>query len=245
MEKADLLEILYVLEQGEYGIGIHGIDKGSIEEKKNRAESIINQGLKINNNSKTILSTSISLGINDYNQRISQEIMGYQFGNGAKVNVVIAVPLHIQSETGKKIFFGFPEQNKRTSGQQYEEHCILDRICSRLRNLPSQFILGYYCENPDGSESFVKNRQHYSNLTIDKKEDFFNEIFSKMDSICKGYNDLIANGNIERLNQIKEKMSEMGWTSFIVEDSILLAQKYKNPNISQKNIRDDRDDLDY
>ena len=96
-EKSDLSEILDELEEGEYGIGLHGIDKGSREEKQGIAEDISNEGLNINNNSKTILSTSISLGTNEDIQRISQEIGGYKFGNGTKANVIIAVPLYIQN----------------------------------------------------------------------------------------------------------------------------------------------------
>ena len=152
--KYDLIETLDGLEEGEYGIGIHGIDKGSREEKQSIAESISNEGLNINNNNKTILSTSISLGTNEDMQRISQEINGYKFGNGAKANVIIAVPLYIQNQYGEKIFLGFPDENKRTAGQQYDEHCILDRICSKMKKIPPQFILGYYFENQDGTENF-------------------------------------------------------------------------------------------
>lgn len=232
-KKSDSAEILDGLEQGKYGIGIHGIDKGSREEKQVIADSISNKGLNINNNSKTILSTAISLGANDNIQKISQEIIGYKFGNGTKANVIIAVPLYIQNEKGEKIFLGFPNQNKRTAGQQYEEHCILDRICSRLKKIPPQFVLGYYYENPDGSESFIKNEQHYSNLTPEQRETLFTECSSNMDDISKNYNDLIDSGNIEQLSKIKEKMQQLGWNSYMVDNAITLAQKYKEETMSQ------------
>lgn len=226
-EKSDLSETLYGLEQGEYGIGIHGIDKGSEEEKQSIADSIISQGLNINNNSKTILSTSISLGTNEDVQRIGQETKEYKLGNGAKTNVVIAVPTYIQNENGDKIFLGFPEQNKKIAGQQYDEHCILDRICSKMQKIPPQFILGYYSESLDGSESFKKNEEHYSNLAPEDRESLFSEISSNMDDISKKYNELISSGNIEQLHQIKEKMQQLGWTPSLIDNAITLAQKYK------------------
>jgi len=232
-EKTDLLETLEGLEQGEYGVGIHGIDKGSREEKQGIADSISNEGLNINNNSKTILSTSISLGTNEDMQRISREISGYQFGNGTKANIIIAVPLYIQNESGETIFLGFPEQNKRTAGQQYDEHCILDRICSKMKKIPPQFILGYYCENQDGSESFIENGQHYSNLSIEDREVLFTEISSNMDDISRNYNELIASGNIGQLSQIKERMQQLGWNSSLIDNALTLAQKYKEKEISQ------------
>ena len=232
-EKTDLLETLEGLEQGEYGVGIHGIDKGSREEKQGIADSISNEGLNINNNSKTILSTSISLGTNEDMQRICREISGYQFGNGTKANIIIAVPLYIQNESGETIFLGFPEQNKRTAGQQYDEHCILDRICSKMKKIPPQFILGYYCENQDGSESFIENGQHYSNLSIEDREVLFTEISSNMDDISRNYNELIASGNIGQLSQIKERMQQLGWNSSLIDNALTLAQKYKEKEISQ------------
>lgn len=231
--KSDLTQTLYGLEKGKYGIGIHGIDKGNREEKQGIADSISNEGLNINNNSKTILSTAISIGTNEDMQRISQEITRYKFGNGAKVSVIIAVPLYIQNQNGEKIFLGFPDENKRTAGQQYDEHCILDRICSKMNKIPPQFILGYYCENQDGTVSFIRNEQHYSSISPEDRETLFSELSSNMDDISRNYNELIATGNIEQLSQIKEKTQQLGWNSSLIDNALTLAQKYKEQVISQ------------
>lgn len=236
-EKYDLTETLDGLEEGEYGIGIHGIDKGSREEKQSIADSISNEGLNVNNNSKTILSTSISLGTNEDMQRISQEINGYKFGNGVKANVIIAVPLYIQNQDGEKIFLGFPDENKRTAGQQYDEHCILDRICSKMKKIPPQFILGYYFENQDGTENFIRNGQHYSSLTPEDRESFFTVISSNMDDISKNYNKLIASGDIGQLSQIKERMQQLDWNSSLIDNALTLAQKYRKQAISQDVVK--------
>ena len=151
----------------------------------------------------------------------------------------------MENDKGEKIFLGFPNQNKRTAGQQYEEHCILDRICSKLNKIPPQFVLGYYYETQKGSKSFIKNEQHYSNLNKEQREAFFTECSSNMDDISKNYNNLIANGNFEQLSKIKEKIQQLGWNSDMVDNAITLAQKYKeeirakNPRIRQVII--DRD----
>ena len=166
-------------------------------------------------------------------QRISQEINGYKFGNGAKANVIIAVPLYIQNQDGEKIFLGFPDENKRTAGQQYDEHCILDRICSKMKKIPPQFILGYYFENQDGTENFIRNGQHYSSLTQEDRENLFAELSSNMDDISKNYNELIASGNIGQLGQIKERMQQLGWNSSLINNALTLVQKYKGQVISK------------
>lgn len=233
-EQSNLEDILGGLEQGEYGIGIHGIDKGSREEKQSIAESINSQGLNLNNNSKTILSTAISLGVNEDSEKIRQEIVGYKFGEGTKANVIIAVPSYIQNEEGEKIFLGFPEKNRRTAGQQYEEHCIFDRICSKLREIPPQFILGYYCEEQDGSKSFIKNEQHYSDLPPKEKEKLFKELSANMDDISKNFNELISSRNMEQLHKMKEEMEQEGWKSYMVDNAITLAQRYKEQPIRRE-----------
>lgn len=215
------------LEQGEYGIGIHGIDQGDSKEKYSKAEGIIEQGLFINNNSKTILSTSISLGPNEETQQLSEELTQYKFGNGPKYNVLIAVPLQVQNENGESIFLGFPEKNKTTSGQQYEEHCILDRICARMKKIPPEFILGYYYEDIDGSGTFVDNTKHYSKLSIEEKERLYTQLSDNMDDISKRFNELISNGNMEQLRQMQQIMQERDLHTYMVDSAIMLAEKYQ------------------
>ncbi len=233
----DLSDILEELKQGEYGIGIHGIDKGSNEEKQSTATDICMQGLSINNNSKTILSTAVSLGMNENLSKINQDIKGYNFGKGTKTNVIIAVPIYIQNQKGEKIFLGFPSENKRTSGQQYEEHCILDRICAKLNRIPSEFILGYYSQESSGSENFIENLKHYSNISQKEREDLYKEIYLNMDDVSKSYNELITNGNISKLDKMKERMQQLGLNLYMVENSITIVKKYKE-QIKNKDIEE-------
>ena len=234
-KQSNLEDTLGKLEQGEYGIGIHGIDKGNREEKQSIAESINSQGLDLNNNSKTILSTAISLGVNEDSEKIRQEIVGYKFGEGTKANVIIAVPSYVQNEEGEKIFLGFPEKNRRTAGQQYEEHCIFFFFFSKLRKIPLHFIFGYYCEEQDGSQSFIKNEQHYSDLPPKEKEKLFKELSANMDDISKNFNELISSRNMEQLHRMKEQMEQEGWKSYMVDNAITLAKSYKEQPIRREN----------
>lgn len=241
--KEDLKEALESLEQGEYGIGIHGIDKGSSEEKHSTALDISKNGLNITNNSKTILSTAISLGTNEETERLAASIGGYKFGSGPKFDVVIAVPLCIQNENGDKIFLGFPEENMVTSGQQYEEHCISDRVCAKLKKVPPEFILGYCYENQDGEESFVKNEGHYSSITSEQKENLFHEISEGMDDISKSINGLILEGDIERLSQMKQMMQERDIQTYMIDNAMILAQKYPKRTNTHKFLLDSYQDV--
>ena len=227
IEEESLEDAIENLEQGEYGIGVHGIDKGTEAEKQGIASSIVADGLKINDNSRTVLSTSISLGTNENTEQLIEGVRQYQMGNGAKVNAVLAVPLCIQNKNGEKIFLGFPEENKQTAGQQYEEHCILDRVCADLKKVPPEFILGYFSEGVNGTQTFVKNLQHYSNIPEEAREELFNSLSRNMDDVSRSYNELIVSGNVEQLDQIKGKMQQLGLNTYMADNAIELVQRYR------------------
>lgn len=229
-ERNELESVLEKLLEDEYGIGIHGIDKGDWIKKQETAESIVENGLNIKYNSKTILSTAISLGTNGDSRKIEQEILDYQFGKGSKVSVIIAVPSFVRSKTGEKIFLGFPEENKKTSGQQYEEHCILDRICAKLGTVPPEFILGYYSENIDGTHSFMENTSHYSKIPDGEKETLFEKLESSMDDFSKTVNECIKKGNIKKLSEMLEMAQERGLGCKLLENAIELAGRLGEKN---------------
>ena len=243
MPQSDLSQELDTLENGEYGIGVHSIVQGNAEEKINIATSICNEGLIINNNSKTILSTAISIGTNDGQNDLGTEAIEYNYGSGPKTLAIIAVPLCIQNESGEKIFLGFPEKNKSTSAQQYEEHCILDRVCGKLKKVPPEFILGYYCENGDSS-TFVENPTHYSKGSTEQREEVYNEVFQSMDEFSKSINSLIASGNIDALMQMQEKMQILRMPTYIIDNAIELSQHYIEKEISSNTNTHEESDLD-
>lgn len=219
-----------LLGNGEYGIGVHGIDKGDFEQKQKTAENVVKEGLKINFNSKSILSTAVSLGTNKSIEEIEQEISEYQFGTGTKVSVVIAVPVYIKNQNGDKIFLGFPDENKRTSAQEYEEQCMLDRICAKMKKVPPEFILGYYAETPDGIGYFAENPSHYSKALQKEKESVYEEIESNMDGFSKDLNELIITGNVKKINEMIQRIS---FESKLLKNVLKLTEQYG----TKKNVR--------
>lgn len=226
-EEISLEEIFERLDITEYGIGVHGIASGSDEEKATTADSILKTGLQINNNSNSILSTAISLGTDKESDlpSIQRQIVEYYYGNGLRVNVVIAVPIEIESENGEKIFLGFPEKNLRTSGQQYEEHCVLDLICSRMKGIPQEFILGYYRDNPDGSGAFIRNPKHYSSLEKEEREELFGRILANMNDRARDINDMVQKGDIERLRNSRNFFKNRSLPTYLLDSAIKHIEK--------------------
>ena len=220
-----LKERLTKLELGKYGIGVHGIDKGDVSEKRNIATSIIIEGINLNG-SKTILGTAISLGTNYETGYMANEIAEYRFRNETVASIVIAVPTYIQNSNQETIFLGFPQRNTVRTGQQYQEHCILDRICTRLRKIPAEFVLGYFLESVDGTEHFVENPIHYSNLSDEEKEAFYQNCAVNMDDISKRFNEMIVNGQVTDLEVLKRRMEDVQIPTFLVDNAIALAKKY-------------------
>lgn len=230
-----LQETLGDLEYGKYGIGVHEIVGESIEEKQDIAKRIATNGLKMNNNSKTILSTSVSLGENEGStEEIGEEVVRRIFSaSGPRTLVVIASPLHIKNSQGEDVFLGFPEKNRKLSGQQYVEHCILDRICATLGHVPPEFILGYLRDNPDGTRTFERNMQHISNLNEKQIDELCQRLIEiiKKDSLVLPIHQLIANKDVEKLREMMGKMQERGLPSFLIESSIMLAQEVSEQKI--------------
>ena len=191
------------------------------------------QGLNLNNGSRTVLSTSVSLGTTENAYETTQQIEEYQFGYGEKMNVIIAAPICVENAQGEKIFLGYPERNIDRSGQEYEEHCILDRICSQRKRIPPEFILGYCGENTDGSHFFVKNSRHYSQISEQERESLYEELSSNMDEVSQDINSLIATGNTDELQQRREKIAQLGIRPYLIDSAIVLAEKYTIQNVDK------------
>lgn len=153
------------------------------------------------------------------------------------MNVVLAVPLQIQNKNGEKIYLGFPERNKRTSGQQYDEHCILDQVCGKMGKVPSEFILGYYLEHEDGSASFVRNLKHYSNISKEEQESLYQAIFSNMNDFSRKINELIDAKDINKLSEIRAKVQQMGINTANLDNAIIFAQKEKEAQAKPQALR--------
>lgn len=221
-----LREALRKLPPNKYGIGVHSISSGTDEQKEETTSDILKSGLNLPPRSQTILSTAISLGENQDSDTIAQEVIDYYYGQGKKANVVLAIPEVIQSSTGEKIFLGFPERNKKTSAQQYDAHCILDRICACLHLIPKEFILGYYSETSTGEKSFIPNTTHISQLTPVQIDELFSLLSSGMDFVTKKFNDSVSQRKISEIEQARDTWQKNGTPTPLFDSLIHLSQKY-------------------
>lgn len=234
VKKGDLSDALDEIKGETYGIGVCNIERGSSQERLDTALAIIGEGLKINNNSKTVLSTVSSLGENTSDKNLEDQIQGYHLGiEGDLSNIVIAVPIVIQNQNGERIFLGFPEESKLTSGQQYESQCILDRICANMKKIPQEFILGYCAKETNGKPIFYKNEGHYQNLGDEDRERLFEELSRNMDEVSRDINSIIEQGDVSRLTQMREAFSKKSMPTKIIDNSIGLVSRFRKPNKRQ------------
>lgn len=234
IKKGELSDALDEIKGETYGIGVRNIDRGSTQEKLDTALGIIGEGLKIDNNSKTVLSTVKSLGENTSDKNLGEQIEGYPLGEeGDLSNIVIAVPIVIRNQNGERIFLGFPEESELTSGQQYESQCILDRICTNMKKIPQEFIFGYSAKDSNGKSVFYKNEGHYQNLDSEDRERLFEELSRNMDEVSRDINSIIEQGDVSRLTQMREVLSKRSMPTKIIDNSIGLANRFRRPNKRQ------------
>ena len=65
---------------------------------------------------------------------------------------------------------GDHSQDFATSGQQYEETCMLDIVCEKLGRIPPEFVYGYFHTDDKGNTTIKKNPSHYTNHINDKEK---------------------------------------------------------------------------
>lgn len=165
---------------------------------------------------------------------MEDQIQGYHLSiEGDLSNIVIAVPIVIQNQNGERIFLGFPEESKLTSGQQYESQCILDRICANMKKIPQEFILGYCAKETNGKPIFYKNEGHYQNLGDEDRERLFEELSRNMDEVSRDINSIIEQGDVSRLTQMREAFSKKSMPTKIIDNSIGLVSRFRKPNKRQ------------
>lgn len=238
LEQENLLLTLQNM-QGNYGIAVHDIVNGDLNQKLDIASSIVDEGLRINSNAKTILSTAVSLGINHDPQEILEEINNYSLGQStSKCKVIVASLLSMQNGNGQ-ICLGFPEKNARTAGQQYNEHCILDAVCNKIHKVPTEFVLGYCYSNDDGDLIFIKNGSHISQLSGEEQ----NQLTDSLCNTIKGtyfenINYYISTQNIEALNEMGNQLFNLGMDTTLIQNSIVLVAELQNQSQNQQIIRD-------
>lgn len=196
---AEMIEKLKLNIESSYGIGLHGIQSSTLEEKKEIAESIASSGLRINNNWRTVLSTIISLGTKNIYERDFYYSYDNKFERDEQRNVIVAVPLVIENSKGEKIFLGFPDKNRATANNAYSQTCILDRICSSMKQIPPEFVYGSY---NIGTMQVEKNPKHYANLSEEERDKLFEKVKERLDDISKTISDAFVNGDVDKLRSL-------------------------------------------
>lgn len=218
-----------------YNIAIHGIYSGSLEEKTNLAKQIMKTGIKLSDNWKSILGTTVSIG-NSSNSNLQGDIKNYQYGYGEKCNLIIRVPDFLVESNGEKIYLGFPENNIKTAAQQYSTTCVFDQICSELKNIPSEFIYGYY----NDSENITLNPDYYDNLSQEKKDSLFSKVRHSMSDFSKTISNHVINNDVEKLESLKCSFEKLGINEPVVENALKFLQdkKYEVAKNEEKNDED-------
>ena len=225
--------------QNNYGVAVHNIITGNLNNKLEIATNITSEGLRLNPAFKTILGSTISVGINFDAQNTMEDIINYNLGNSpTPCKIIVASPL-ILNNGNSQLCLGFPEKNLKTAGQQYNEHCILDAICNNLHCIPKEFILGYYYTNENNQSYFIKNNSHFSTMNTDEQ----NLFIDNLTNIIKGtyfenINHYINTSNIDALNEMGNKLFELGLDTTLIQNSIDLIYKTQQIFDTKSNLRE-------
>lgn len=201
-----------IMEDQNYGIGLHSLHKGDTEDILN---SIMENGLEIEERKK-ILSTVSSFGTHTKISReyLKQQIMKYSYGKqeNTKHNVIVLVPSTISNSQGKQIYLGFPPYDIECHGNDFRTSCVLDAICAGEESkgkIPQEFILGYYTSSNEGV-NFIKNPNYFKFLSEEQKDDFFRNMESRLQGKYKKISDAVIAEDVQTLEEMsQEEQSEI------------------------------------
>ncbi len=207
-----------IMENQNYGIGLHSLHKGDREDILN---SIMENGLEIDERKK-ILSTVSSFGTHTKisQEYLKQQMMQYSYGKqeNTKQNVIVLVPSTISNSHGEQIYLGFPPYDIECHGNDFRTSCVLDTICAGKESkgkIPPEFILGYYISSDDGV-NFIKNPNYFKFLSEKQKDVIFRNIESRLQGKYKKISDAVISEDVQTL----EEMSK--------SEQLEIAEKIKN-----------------
>lgn len=201
-----------IMENENYGIGLHSIRLHSAQEEKidTIANHIMENGLEIEEKKK-ILSTVSSFGThtNIKQDHLKQQMLQYSYGKQDQVdqNVIILVPSIVSNSQGKQIYLGFPPFDTECHGNDYRTSSVLDTICTNQDGkgkIPSEFILGYYSNN-NGNFNFIKNPNYIKFLSEEQKDAFFKNIEGRLKGKYRIISDAVTSGDITTLEKLSEE----------------------------------------
>ena len=176
--------------RNEYKIGMHGFgnqywttdENGRYIPNENAIQSakegIINTGLKINGD-RLLLST---VKFEDLDTYVSTQGM-YDLGG-----IIVALPKQLESESGKKMFLGSPNESSDYLPERWDRNrqatSYAEAVLVEGNTLPPMFILGTYSKDENGIEVNI-NEGHisFSNQII--SDEYFAEIENRMNDLLK------------------------------------------------------------
>lgn len=184
VKRNKLYNIVSSICDGEYAVGLHGIDKNrlkslnDISDENIAVNNIVNNGLKVFHN-RTIHGTVRFFGRVDLDKtKVSDGLNTYNYNSDSYV--IVAIPT-ILNKDGKEIFLGSPNLDSEyidymgTTGDYTTT--LLDDFIKKDDMIPSEFILGSFKVLGDGMIDLEINPNHVANnkgmLDLDKyKTDF-------------------------------------------------------------------------
>ena len=148
----------------DYAVGMHGIGMRSGDQDPNVVmNSIAQNGLEVRNN-RTVHGTVEFFGRLGSNRAdVTRNIDNYAYGGGNQV--IIATPTTIKNANGEMIYIGGPNTKSSIvdySRGGYDTTSLGDKCLVVDGKVPSEFVYGYFTDNPDGSVEFHPNPNHVS-----------------------------------------------------------------------------------
>lgn len=173
IKRTELYDLISKLCNGEYAIGLHGVDYDRLDElvgidHTKALDDILNEGLKIFH-ARSINGTVNFFGridIEEEKEKVIEGLNTYRFGSNEDY-IVIAVPTILKTEKGDKLFLGSPNLNtiykEHLDSRGGEKSTLLEEhIVNKDNVVEPQYILGRFKVLSNGNIDFYINKRHIS-----------------------------------------------------------------------------------
>lgn len=192
-DKNKIVQFLDYIIVPESSVGVHGItfrkEIGNNEELLKIAETIINEGLKVNKSGGQNIALTCSL-FGDAESYNRDELLDYFCGpisvsnDDTYTSIVIAIPNVMVDAEGKEYFLGNFPKGLEKDNQVFATFPI-NRYILDKGFIPREFIVGYIYGNvninPGEEEYSFKSNPHYIGLRSDEEKiAFFENIKSSL-----------------------------------------------------------------
>lgn len=192
---------------------VHGISKA--ESVVQKIKGIFARGLFMTRDGG-INSNCIAFG--EYNNFDFEKVFNYvyffdQFG--ISVNIIIAIPKTITASNGKQYYIGpFEDTYVGSDINRIRKVCShpFNAWVNRKRHLLSEFILGAYIKNKDGSYTdFIINENYIGLKTLEEKTNFYDDILKEISLSCIDDDTIIIGDSFYGRNLQEYKNTSLGF----------------------------------